>query len=426
MENTDHHKQHELEVENRRLRERLDALEVRLGKNKKIKANLYRLAVSTLTGKPLYNSVSQLIDELYDARLERNTLKNALYATLHRLTRVGTITLLLALAPLSLAVLQTYYLKKQNEKFDIQNKRIEQQTYLQEAERRSSFVFLFDNVLNRIDDELKQNPVRRQLSPQLVGRIVALSKALLPYRFLEGDSITAKMTSPERGQLLLSLVASKLHPDTYEKIFLLADFSYATLEKVSLDGAYLRNINLSNVKFQYVSLSGADLTNSNLEGAELSHVRASLMGSDTKGASFNFANFHNARIENSDFSSCTFEFSNFDDATLKQVVFRQALFNECKFQLLRGDSLDFRQATAFKTRFSLPEKHDPILINVLTEGMHIDTSTFRYLNTLPIRKVPMLDTTEREIRNQRDTFFIEGEKEPIIMEESVELFRVKQ
>jgi len=426
MENTNNHNQHELETENRRLRERLDALEIRLGKNKKIKANLYRLAVSTLTGKPLYNSVSQLIDELYDARLERNTLKNAIYATLHRLTRVGTITLMLALAPLSMVVLQTYYLKKQNEKLDIQNKRIEQQTYLQEAERRSSFVFLFDNVLNRIDDELKQNPVKRQLSPQLIGRIVALSKALLPYRFLEGDSITAKMTSPERGQLLLSLVASKLHPDTYEKIYLLADFSYSTLEKVSLDASFLRNINLSNVRFSFVSLSGADLTNANLEGAELYDVKASGMGDNLQGALFNFARFDGARIENCDFSNCSFEFANFDNTMLQNVRFRNAQIYESKFQMQHADSLDFAQASISKTTFSLPQGHIPPLINMAIDGMHADTSTFRYLRELPISKPPQLDMTERISRVERDTFFIEGEKQPIIMEESVDLYRIKQ
>jgi hypothetical protein len=58
--------------------------------------------------------------------------------------------------------------------------------------------------------------------------------------------------------------------------------------------------------------------------------------------------------------------------------------------------------------------------------MHLDTSTYRHLSVLPMGRQPMLDTTEREIRIHRDTFFIEGEKDPIIMEESVELFRVRQ
>jgi uncharacterized protein YjbI with pentapeptide repeats len=180
------------------------------------------------------------------------------------------------------------------------------------------------------------------------------------------------------------------------------------------------------VQFSYVSLSGADLTNANLEGAELKHVTASQIGGETASATFNFANFHKARVEYSDFSNCKFEFTNFDDASLKQVVFRQALLNETKFQLLYADSLDFRQATAFKTRFGLPDNHQPPLINMLTEGMHLDTATYNQLTMLPTSKQSVLDTTEREIRIQRDTFFIEGEKDPIVMEESVELFRLRQ
>jgi len=139
---------------------------------------------------------------------------------LWRLTRIGLFAIMAALIPISILLVQTYILSKQNEKLEYQNKRIEQQTFLQEAERRSSLVFLFNNVLDKIDQELKdQKGITDTLSEPLIGRITALSKALKPYRYLDGDEIIEKPISPERGQLLISLIGCNLDSLTYRKSF---------------------------------------------------------------------------------------------------------------------------------------------------------------------------------------------------------------
>ncbi|MCB9316578.1 MAG: pentapeptide repeat-containing protein [Lewinellaceae bacterium] len=424
MENSDKHT--ELEQENRRLRERLALLEAQLLLRKASRNKLVLVLLRTFTGKSLYSSVTQLVDEVAERRLERETIKKVLYATLRRVTRVGAVMLLVALGPLVLAGLQTYYLKKQNEKLDIQNKRIEQQTYLQEAERRSSLVFLFDNVLNKVDEELRMNPGRRALSPQLVGRIVALTKALKPYRFLEGDSITAEMSSPERGQVLLSLLASKLSKSTYDQIFLLADFSYTTLQHVNLDGAYLRNINLSHAVLESVSLTGADLRNANLEGAQLRGARVLATGGSASPASFDFANFHKAILNNCDFSGSSFDYTNFTRAQLHLVSFRNAFFNQARLVELQADTLDFGGATLLNTNLSLLEKDAGTTTVFHWPDIHLDTATYRQIRQLPLRALPVLDTAQREFRIKRDTFYVGDTSQPIVVEDSVELFRTRQ
>lgn len=417
----------DLEAENQRLRERLEHVEREFAlRKKRARYRLLRFFAQTYATKPLYHSVSKLVDQLAERKVERDTVKDVLYATLRRLTRLGAITMLIALAPLTMAVLQTYYLKKQNEKYDIQNKRIEQQTYLQEAERRSSLVFLFDNVLNKIDEELRADPARRELSPQLIGRIAALSKALKPYRFLEGDTITTEMSSPERGQVLLSLLASKLSRNTYDQIFLLADFSYATLQNVNLDGMYLRNINLSNAVLQSVSLTGADLSHADLDGAEITDAHVQWAGMRAKAAYFDFTNFYNARITDCDFGGCSFEFANFTQARLKKVAFRRALFNQAKFEQVTAHALDFGEAVLLKTVFSLQKDHPDENPDFKFDDIQTDTVSFNQISRLPLKDMPRLDSNQRELHIQLDSFYIDGQRKPFVVADSVELFSVKR
>ncbi|MCK6693624.1 MAG: pentapeptide repeat-containing protein, partial [Thermoanaerobaculia bacterium] len=402
----------ELEAENRQLRERLENLEKELTMRRyRSRLGVLRFLVQTYATKPLYGSVSKLVDQLADRKVERDTVKDVLYATLRRLTRVGFLTMTIALAPLVMALLQTYYLKKQNEKLDIQNKRIEQQTYLQEAERRSSLVFLFDNIMNKIDEELRSNPEQRDLSPQLIGRIVALTKALKPYRYLEGDTITSRMTSPERGQVLLSLIASRLSHNTSDQIFLLADFSYATLQHVNLDGAYLRNINLSNAILESVSLTGADLSHANFEGSEITDAHVQWAGMRAKAAFFDFANFYNARITDSDFGGCSFEFANFSETHLYKVAFRRAFFNQAKFEQVSASDLDFGEALLMKTVFSLAEsKRGTPKPDIKFDDIQTDTVSFNQISRLPLARGPELDSSQREFRIKEDSFYIDGRR----------------
>ncbi|TXF81086.1 hypothetical protein FUA23_22085 [Neolewinella aurantiaca] len=155
----------------------------------------------------------------------------------------------------------------QNDLIKSQNNRIEQQTYLQEAERRSSLIFLLGNILDKIDEEVKIDQ-SRNLSPQLIGNIISLSSRLRPYKFLEADSLISKEVSPERGQLFVSLINSELSEATYKKIFMNCDFSYALIENVNVN-IDMDYVNLSNSYIVRSRFNSISLRNSNFENSLL-------------------------------------------------------------------------------------------------------------------------------------------------------------
>jgi DNA-binding protein YbaB len=408
--------------ENEALKSEIARLNRQLAAQKKARNKAVDLVTGAVIGKPLKSSVSKFVDEIYTAKLEKDTLKDVIYATLHRLTKVGAITLLLAISPLIFALLQTYYLKKQNDKLDDQNRRIEQQTFLQEAERRSSLVFLFDNVLDKLDDELKTNPIQRKLSPQLIGRIVSLSKALKPYRFLDGDTLTTQASSPERGQLLISLMTSKLHISTYEQIFTSADFSFSTIEGVNLDAAMLRNVNLAHSYLENISLVGADLSYANLSHSKLINIRAYQNGSPPKGAKFNFTNFFNTEILKSDLSASVFEHTNFTQTTFKNTFLREAFLKETEFLNTIMDSIQFEGTTFLKTTF----KQNPTKTHLdkdLFEKSKMDTSTFASLRLILEQKGDFLEREHPKFHINRDTFFVGEKGEAVYVQDSFLIFR---
>jgi len=163
--------------------------------------------------------------------------------------------------------LQNTTITKQNEIILNQTRRLDQQTYLLEADRRGSLVFLFSNVLDAIDREItndfKDNN-KRDLSDQLIARIIALSNSLKPYQFLDHDELIDKPISPERGQLLVSLIESNLDHSTYDQIFQRANFQYSDLTNVKLESRYLKYIDLKYSKFDNSIIRYCDFSDSDL------------------------------------------------------------------------------------------------------------------------------------------------------------------
>ena len=173
-----------------------------------------------------------------------------------------------------LGYLSLFLLYKQTNLFKNQNKFIQQQTHLAEASRRSSQMFIMGEVLSDINTELK-DPLnsRDTLSNTLVGRIIGLSRSMKPYKYLVGDSLINKPLSPERGQLLIALVESKIDSTFFvDKILKGSDFSSAELNGANLSGANLNGVNLNM----------AQLNSANLKNANLKNARLQLFGMDGK------------------------------------------------------------------------------------------------------------------------------------------------
>jgi len=228
---------------------------------------------------------------------------------------------------------QNKLLTQQNNLLEGQNFRLEQQTYLQEADRRSSLIFLMGNLLDAIDKELKSDvgqPGTRDLSPQLVGRVIALSKSLRPYRYLDGDTLIARELSPERGQLLISIVTSQLDNNTLRRIFQAADFRYADMKGAVLSGEYLGEINLFAADLSGAVLDGTNFTKANLSNANLSgaiFARAKLQEARLRESNLQNAYFESADLRNANFYGANLRGAKMNGADLRNTRFGQANLN---------------------------------------------------------------------------------------------------
>lgn len=214
--------------------------------------------------------------------VKRETLGEVAAEVFKRLTRIGVFAVIIAAIPIALLA--------------IQNKKIQDQNYLIEAQRRSSLVLLMSNVLTDLSREMERqtdgigkdslaalDTIGYRLTDPLIGRIASLSQGLLPYRFMVDGKLTEKEYSVERGQLLLAIVNSNLDGQTYRRIFGTSTFEGAYLVGARLNGADLNGADLSKA-----DLFGADLSRADLFGADLS--RAHLNGADLSGADLSRAN----------------------------------------------------------------------------------------------------------------------------------------
>ena len=321
---------HEIIKENLKLK-----AEVQLLRGQEKAGNFFSKVASKITtnvfvGKGLKRSVLRLFEELPDGKVSKVTLADVSTHLVWRLTRVGIFTLMLGLIPLCLLSIQTYILNTQNKLLADQNERLDQQINLEEGSRRSSLIFLMSNIMDKMGEELKapDNP-NNILSDALIGRIVSLSQALRPYRYLENDRLIDQPLSPERGQLLISLTNSNLHASTYEKLFQKADFSYADLKHANFDDYYIKGIELS-----FANLQDASFRNSVLEYSNL--TKANLQGARFEETYMNGIKLNDANLQNSYLTNVKMT-----HATLKNTDFRNSeVSGDFRYSIFDGIQLD--------------------------------------------------------------------------------------
>jgi len=314
-----------LEKENQRLKALLETYENKKKNTWRKRLGITRKATGMLLGKGLKNSLISLFKEFNeDKNVSNDTIADIISAVFMRLTRIGTFLIITSLLPSVLILLQIYYLSNQNQLITGQNNRLDQQTYLQEAERRSGMIALLDNMIETVTKEgVKNNGV---ISKANSARLVAISKILKPYKYLENDLLIENPLSPERGYLLLSLLEGKLKlnsiidTNTQESLLAQLNFSYAELQNASLTALELKDIHLTHADLKGSNFTKSTFVNSNFEFANLEKVqffRSDLVHCNFKNAHLshvNFSNsalshidFENANLENADFSSCDLE-----------------------------------------------------------------------------------------------------------------------
>lgn len=271
-------------------------------------------------------------------------------------------------------VLGSFIMIRQNDihqsQKQFQQQQIIQQNLLMQSVRNSGMGDLMNNIFDKIDEELTNNP-KRILSESTIDRAAALSSSLKPYGQLEGDSLSKRKLSPERGQLLLALVKMGLDSNSFNQIKSKGDFSgsdlmdadlkganlrWAPLQEANFKGADLDKANLSEVNLwganfwgaklsdanlrganlersdlKWVDLNGADLRDVNLRGVDLSNARMNgvdLRGSDLKWSQLRNVSLKNANLSNVKMLGVDFTRSDFSDANMNEAYLKHAKFIE--------------------------------------------------------------------------------------------------
>ncbi len=237
---------------------------------------------------------------------------------------------------------QNNIISKQNELIREQNRRIQIQANLEEAQRRNNLVLLMDNILVQVGNELKENK-DSILSRTLVSRIQALGQGFLPYRFLDYslksksniDSLgLTKELSPERGQLLLSLVNSGISEESMDDIYWYTSFDRSYLRDSYFSGGYLNGIILTNSDMKNVTITSANLSDGNLSGSDLRG--ADLTDSDLSGVDFINADLRNATLKGSDLSYADLRGAKLDNAILHDTNLQNTTVEQDWFSIMEN------------------------------------------------------------------------------------------
>lgn len=285
---------------------------------------------------------------------------------------VGLLTMILLSQQNRIIAEQTTRLDEQNRLISLQNNRIDLQNQLNESQRRAALIFELTSIMEALSEERRvwfesledeeQEIVRKidelvtqrgrmlnntsfdfsahenetesllekapVFSPSrtVVGRAVALSLSLRPYRFLDQSvpvdlnsslsdftssdnkvELIDRPLSPERAQLLITLLNSGVDLEHFINagvMFSQADLRNANLSdldisRVRLDGADLRSANCVRLRLEGAAFRGADLRGARLDATVW---RQAILPSPEmlEGASLRGANFDGALTDDED------------------------------------------------------------------------------------------------------------------------------
>lgn len=304
------------------------------------------LSVNLLAGTYDPAARSAAAEQLVNGKTQVRNLVRLILAFLGLHHALATVILLLGsvvgVATLMTAYMQVERLDRQNALLTLQNEKLDTQNQLAEAGRRAGLAFELTSILDVIDQERRSaassgatvaNTSGSKFTPSsgVVGRIVALSRSLRPYRYLDwGTQVSARegeeprlsrIVSPERAQLLFTLLSSNINLEPL--IISGADFSSADLNDANLFGVDLSGertgIQLARSDFLDAALTQADLSRAQLHGANFMNadmVRTVLFKADLYNALFWFADLRCADLRMSNLQEADFWAANLDSASL--------------------------------------------------------------------------------------------------------------
>jgi uncharacterized protein YjbI with pentapeptide repeats len=330
--------------------------------------------LNVFIGKDLKENLHAVLKKISIGRMPNaKESTNLIEAIVHRLLRFPLIQFILSILTLVTIILQVWLAFRQTDLMESQTKLMITQNNLEEANRRSSLVFSFSNIMDQVNEELKDatNAKRsRSLSPQLIGRISALAQGLKPYRYLEGDSLIEKPLSPERGQLLLALINSKLDTLTYDEIFKTTPFKNVDLQGVNLKGIYLKSIDLNEANLEKVILDSSNLIDANLLNANFKDV-------SVKGTLFSRISFLSAL--NSINSNQLYSI-NLSKQNLSGLKIPQTFFHNCNLSYINLSNSNMINSTLIYSDLQFANFTNTNISSSFLSNSNLKSSSFIYTN----------------------------------------------
>lgn len=192
------------------------------------------------------------------------------------------------------------------------------------------------SLLTMVHDDLNQLP-SGTLDNKTIAQIAAFCYSAHPYPSVTGDSLTEKLLSPERGQILMVISKLELDTNTLRRIFKEATFSYSDLRGADLRDAYLPGVDL-----QYADLQGAHLQHADPREAKLDF--ANLWGAHMAGIDLQGADLKRADLQWSDINSGNLSGALLSGANLKAAQARKANLNDVVMQWASAEDAFFNDA----------------------------------------------------------------------------------
>nr|WP_262922112.1 pentapeptide repeat-containing protein [Aquimarina acroporae] len=203
-----------------------------------------------------------------------------------------------------------------------------------------------------------------------------------PYKYKEGEKLIDKKISPERGQLLYSLIKSDLGQQSLSDIFYAGDFEYSSLREVSLGrGVYLKYAKLNHSNLYKANMPAANLASSELKEVDMSYInlsdanlsRARLIEANVKNAEMAGIDLTNANLSGADFTGADLSEAklwgakivdaNFTDTVLDNVIVdRQDWIDYI------NDTLDLKGASDIKDKYRVKKQGKQQFVLVPKKG----------------------------------------------------------
>lgn len=313
-------------------------------------------------------------------------------------------------------LLSSFLIYRQNRHLNAQlqnrEKRLREQAEIIASVRNGNLLSLMNGILAQAEEEMASNGT---LSDTVIARIAALSLSLKPYRYLEGDSLTATANSPERGQLLMALILMKMDSGSFARIrqltiFSGADLAGADLKHVDLSGAVLNHANLKDTNLSGANLNHADLKDACLWGANLNG--ASLTGADLKRADLSwaklndtdlkFANMNGAQLTNAQLMDAEMHGASIQWADLGAAILKDANLHGVNFLGTKLKKADFRNAVLTKSDLRMAHLDEAVLTGAELNRALVDSNFIEKMDVWQLNGSSEIEGSYRVITDSLD------------------------